>query len=89
MSKMKQKMDIEERRMQLKLERLRLERKTDRSGKEERESNQVESARIVFGGARSSDLPHFIDEKDDLDSYLLGFKKYATFANWPQTNWAT
>ena len=45
--------------------------------------------RVDFGGIRSPDLPHFVDGKDDLDSYLLRFERYATVANWPQTNWAT
>ena len=27
--------------------------------------------------------------KNDLNSYLLGFEKYATAANWPQANWET
>ena len=38
---------------------------------------------------RSPELPHFVDGKDDLDSYLLRFETYSTVANWLQTNWAT
>ena len=37
--------------------------------------------RVAFGRIRSSDLPHFVDGKDDLDSYLLRFGRYATVAN--------
>ena len=83
------KMEFKERKMQMELERLRLEREADRSAGEGGEPNQAGGARVVFGGTRSSDLPHFVDGKDDLDSYLLRFEKYATVANWPQTNWAT
>ena len=73
----------------MELERLRLERKPDRAAREGREANQARNARAAFGGIRSPDLPHFVDGKDDLDSYLLRFERYATVANWPQTNWAT
>ena len=78
-------MEFEERKMQMELERMRLEREADRSGGE---ANQAGGVR-AFGGVKSLDLPHFVDGKDDLDSYLLRFERYATVANWPQTNWAT
>ena len=78
-------MEFEERKMQMELERLRLEREADRSAGE---ANQAGGVR-AFGGVKSLDLPHFVDGKDDLDSYLLRFERYATVANWPQTNWAT
>ena len=68
--------------MQLELERLRLKRKTDRSGGERREVIQAGGANVVSGKARFPDLPHFIDKKYDLDSYFMQFKRYATVANW-------
>ena len=83
------KMEFEERKMQMELERLRLERDADRYAGEGREANKTGGARVLFGGTRSPDLPHFVDRKDDLDSYLLRFERYATVANWPQANWAT
>ena len=58
--------------MQIELERLRLEREADRDAGEGEEANQA--------GARVSllvDLPHFVDGKDDLGSYLLRFERYA------------
>ena len=82
-------MEFEERKMKIDLERLRLEREADRSAEKGREGNQAGGARVAFGGIRSPDLPHFVDGKDDLDSYLLRFERYATVANWPQANWAT
>ena len=81
-------MEFEERKRQMELERLRLEREANRSAGEGGEANQAGGVR-AFGGVNSLDLPHFVDGKDDLDSYLLRFERYATVANWPQTNWAT
>ena len=37
--------------------------------------------------AKSPKLPSFIDEKDELDSYLLRFERYAENASWKDT-WA-
>ena len=34
-------------------------------------------------------LPDFVDEKDNPDSYLLRFEKYATVAGWERSDWAT
>ena len=34
-------------------------------------------------------LPGFVDGKDNLDSYLLRFERYATVAGWEQSDWAT
>jgi len=38
---------------------------------------------------KSPDLPSFIDGKDDFNSYLLRFKRYATVAKWEEEIWAT
>ena len=54
--------------MQAELERSRLKREADHVAREGREANQAGGARVIFGGTRSPDLPHFIDGKDDLDS---------------------
>ena len=34
-------------------------------------------------------LPGFVDGKDNLDSYLLRFERYATVAGWEHSDWAT
>ena len=34
-------------------------------------------------------LPGFVDGKDNLDSYLLRFERYATVAGWERSDWAT
>ena len=38
--------------------------------------------------AKSPKLPSFIDEKDELDSYLLRFEHYAENASWEKDTWA-
>ena len=38
--------------------------------------------------AKSPKLPSFIDEKDELDSYLLLFERYAENASWEKDTWA-
>ena len=38
--------------------------------------------------AKSPKLPSFVDEKDELDSYLLRFERYAENANWEKDTWA-
>ena len=38
--------------------------------------------------AKSSKLPAFVDEKDELDSYLLRFERYAEHAKWKKVTWA-
>ena len=44
-----------------------------------------QSARI----AQSSELPAFVDVRDDLDNYLLQFERYVTVAGWEKEAWAT
>ena len=38
--------------------------------------------------AKSPKLPSFIDEKDELDSYLLRFERHAENASWEKDTWA-
>ena len=38
--------------------------------------------------AKSPKLPSFIDEKDELESYLLSFECYAENASWEKDTWA-
>ena len=37
--------------------------------------------------AKSPKLPSFLDEKDELDSYLLCFERYAENASWEKDTW--
>ncbi|RUS69939.1 hypothetical protein EGW08_022295 [Elysia chlorotica] len=34
-------------------------------------------------------LPAFVDRKDDLDSWLLRFERFATTSGWPKESWCT
>ena len=38
--------------------------------------------------AKSQKLPSFIDEKDELDCYLLHFERYAENVSWEKDTWA-
>ena len=38
--------------------------------------------------AKHPKLPSFIDDKDELDSYLLRFERYAENASWEKNTWA-
>ena len=38
--------------------------------------------------AKSPKLPSFVDEKDELDSYLLRFERYAENVSWEKDTWA-
>ena len=41
-----------------------------------------------YKDAKSPKIPSFIDEKDELDSYLLHFERYAENAIWEKDTWA-
>ena len=78
---------------QLKLERLQLERKKVERENIEAEA-EVQSAAFSLGGqknlaaVKTPELLGFVDEKDNLDNYLLRFEKNATIADWQRDTWA-
>ena len=51
------------------------------------------STRSVHEGENSKfkmpKLPAFVDRKDDLDSWLLRFERFATTSGWPKESWCT
>ncbi|RUS70943.1 hypothetical protein EGW08_021288 [Elysia chlorotica] len=51
------------------------------------------STRSVHEGEHSKfkmpKLPAFVDRKDDLDSWLLRFERFATTSGWPKESWCT
>ena len=51
------------------------------------------STRSVHVGENSKfkmpKLPTFVDRKDDLDSWLLRFERFATTSGWPKESWCT
>ena len=56
------------------------------------QQNQASASPAVTPSPRNKDakspkLPSFIDEKDELDSYLLCFERYAENASWEKDTW--
>ena len=41
------------------------------------------------GKAKTPKLPNFVDYKDEMDSYLQRFERFAEDNNWPRTIWAS
>ena len=54
----------------------------------EAEANQNQ-IRPIIDGARAPKLPNFVDGKDELDSYLQHFERFATNVGWVQGGWAS
>ena len=80
--------EAEERRAEMELEKLRIELEAKRIEAETRLERR-EDRRPMAAGARAPELPSFVDGKDNLDSYLLRFERYATVAGWEKETWAT
>ena len=80
--------EAEERRAEMELEKLRIELEAKRIEAETRLERR-EDRRPMVAGARAPELPSFVDGKDNLDSYLLRFERYATVAGWEKETWAT
>ena len=70
------------------IERLRLAGSSGTSSEDHVASSQASQGNV---GARTKApvLPAFVDGKDNLDSYLLRFERYATVAGWDRGTWAT
>ena len=88
-----------EQQKELKLAELKLaEKKLDNSSAEAANDSDSDgsqasqaSASSRRGSRRKSGpkLPHFDENKDNIDSYLHRFERYATLQNWPEDDWAT
>ncbi|XP_022111697.1 uncharacterized protein LOC110990927 [Acanthaster planci] len=81
----KRAMDIEIRRQER--ETVELQLKIETLKKEESES-QEHKPKASSAKTLTPKLPSFDDEKDDIDSYLNRFERYASAQNWQQSNWA-
>ena len=82
--------EAEERKAALELERLKLELETKRLETAARPAGIVEE--VVRQSARIAcllEFPALVDGRDDLDSYLLRFERYATVVGWEKEAWAT
>ena len=51
-------------------------------------STSTTSVSRPIQGPKQPKLPAFIDGKDDLESWMLRFEKFATANNWPKESWA-
>ena len=82
--------EAKERKAAMELERLKLELEAKRLETAARPPGitkevVLQSARIE----RSPELPAFVEDRDDLDNYLLRFERYATVEGWEKETWAT
>ena len=82
-----------ERKHTLEMENLRLE--SERLNEQRNASSEDQQAALsqasqnVVARTKAPVLPGFVDGKDDLDSYLLRFERYATVAGRERSEWAT
>ena len=82
-----------ERKHKLEMEKLRLEseRLNERrsASSEDQQAALSQASQNAVARTKAPVLPGFVDGKDNLDSYLLCFERYATVAGWEQSDWAT
>ncbi|KAI8480742.1 hypothetical protein Bbelb_415350 [Branchiostoma belcheri] len=87
-----------ERERQIEMEKLKLEateREKEAERKHQLEMKKLEVEMAAVGPptagqavAKVPRLPSFVDEKDDLDAYLLRFERFATSSQWAEDKWA-
>ena len=77
----------EERKAELEVKKLRLELEARRLSQSQNGEQLNEGS--VENIARTPPLPAFVDEKDNLDEYLLRFERYASMAEWNRSTWVT
>ena len=81
-----------ERKHKLEMEKLRLE--SERLNEQRSASSEDQHAALSQASqnavaiTKAPVLPGFVDGKDNLDSYLLRFERYATVAGWERFDWA-
>ena len=87
-AKLQERLKMEEVRTQLELAKIQAQ------ASQQSEHNLTSgSTRSVHEGENSKfkmpKLPAFVDRKDDLDSWLLRFERFATTSGWPKESWCT
>ena len=77
----------------LEMEKLRLESERlngQRSASsEDQQAALSQASQNAVARTKAPVLPGFVDGKDNLESYLLRFERYATAAGWERSDWAT
>ena len=53
-----------------------------------RSEDRLGGARSAVGQAKAPKLPDFKEGRDDMESYLLRFERFASANCWPRENWA-
>ena len=81
-----------ERKQKLEMEKLRLESERlneQRSAlSEDQQAALSQASQNAVARTKAPVLPGFLDGKDNLNSYLLRFERYATVAGWERSDWA-
>ena len=80
----KHKLEMEK--LRLKSERLNEERS---ASSEDQQTALSQASQNTVARTKAPVLPGFVDGKDNLDSYLPRFERYATVAGWERSDWAT
>jgi len=82
------------------VEFIREQQRIEREERQARRQHELELARLNIQNGRNLNenerlhgkapkLPPFVDGKDDLDSYLQRFERFARTSNWHERHWAT
>ena len=71
--------------------RLESERLNERrsASSEDQQAALSQASQNTVARTKAPVLPGFVDGKDNLDSYLLRFERYAAVAGWERSDWAT
>ena len=97
LDQMRKEIETQERiqRLELELERQKLEagKKAEDADEDDAHSSRSGSSNDSSSSAKrlrrtGPKLPHFDDSKDNVDSYLQRFERYAELQNWPREEWA-
>ena len=87
-AKLQERLKMEEMRTQLELAKIQAQ-----ASQQSEHNLSSGSTRSVHEGENSKfkmpKLPAFVDRKDDLDSWLLRFERFATTSGWPKESWCT
>ena len=84
--KAERKHNLEIEKLQSESERLNKQRSVS---SEDQQAALGQASKNAVARTKAPVLPSFVDEKDNLDSYLLRFERYATVAGWERSDWAT
>ena len=82
-----------ERKHKLEMEKLRLEcerlNEQRSASSEDQQAALRQASQNAVARTKAPVLPSFVDGKDNVDSYLLRFERYATVPGWERSDWAT